>query len=44
MVVLSLSSVPEETGSQVYDKNMHTLPGMFRPNILSSNHSLFFLI
>ena len=39
MVVLSLSLVPEATGSRVHDiKNMH----MFTPNILSFDHSLFF--
>ena len=36
MVVLSLSSVPEATGSHIHDKNMHTLStGVFRPNIFS---------
>ena len=36
MVVLSLSSVPEETCSQVYDKNMHTL--------LACSGPIFFLL
>ena len=36
MVVLSLSSVPEETSSRVYDKNMHTL--------LACSGPIFFLL
>ena len=31
MVVLSLSSVPEATGSHIHDKNMHTLLGCSGP-------------
>ena len=42
MVVLSLASVPEATGSHVHDKNMHTLStGVFRPNIFFPDQSLF---
>ena len=43
VVVLSLSSVPEATGSHVHEKNIHVYAaGVFTPNILSSDHSLFF--
>ena len=50
MVVLSLSFVPEETGSHVYDKNMHTLVACSGPiysffqsfSIFSDSSSSFF--
>ena len=51
MVVLSLSSMPEETSSQVCDKNMHTLlacsgPIFFLPSfsIFSDSSSFFQLL
>ena len=43
VVVLSLSSVPEATGSHVHIIRTCTFAaGVFRPNILSSDQSLFF--
>ena len=42
VVVLSLSSLPEATGSHVHDKNMHTLLGFSGP-IFFFPISLFFL-
>ena len=42
VVVLSLSSVPEATGSRVHDNEHAHAAAVFTPNILSFDHSLFF--